>query len=131
MAAVDTISNMLTKIRNANKAMKEQTDIPYSWLSYEILKIIQKEGYIKNFKRIDDRKKGVIRVYMKYLDKERVISGIKSISTQGFRVYKGSKEIRKVLEGYGVAIISTSKGLMTDKDARLNNVGGEVICQIW
>jgi small subunit ribosomal protein S8 len=122
---------MLTKIRNANKAVKEQTDIPYSWLSYEILKIIQKEGYIKNFKRIDDRKKGVIRVYLKYLNKERVISGIKSVSTPGLRVYKGSKELHKVLEGYGVAIISTSKGLMTDKDARLNNVGGEVICQIW
>ncbi|OGF52181.1 MAG: 30S ribosomal protein S8 [Candidatus Firestonebacteria bacterium GWA2_43_8] len=131
MASVDTISNMLTKIRNANKAMKEQTDIPYSWLSYEILKIIQKEGYVKNFKRIDDRKKGVIRVYMKYLDKERVISGIKSVSTPGFRVYRGSKELPKVLDGYGVAIISTSKGLMTDKDARLNNVGGEIICQIW
>ncbi|OGF51240.1 MAG: 30S ribosomal protein S8 [Candidatus Firestonebacteria bacterium RIFOXYA2_FULL_40_8] len=131
MASVDTISNMLTKIRNANKAMKEQTDIPYSWLSYEILKIIQKEGYVKNFKRIDDRKKGVIRVYMKYLNKERVISGIKSISTPGFRVYRGAKELPKVLDGYGVAIISTSKGLMVDKDARLNNVGGEVICHIW
>ncbi|MEI6845422.1 MAG: 30S ribosomal protein S8 [Candidatus Firestonebacteria bacterium] len=131
MASVDTISNMLTKIRNANKAMKEQTDIPYSWLSYEILKIIQKEGYVKNFKRIDDRRKGVIRVYMKYLNKERVISGIKSVSTPGFRIYRGSKELSRVLDGYGIAIISTSKGLMTDKDARLNNVGGEVICQIW
>ena len=131
MASVDTISNMLTSVRNANKAMKEQTDVPYSWLSYEILKVIQKEGYIKNFKRIDDRKKGVIRVYLKYVNKERVISGIKSVSTPGFRIYKGAKELPKVLEGYGVSIISTSKGLLTDKDARQQNIGGEVICNIW
>ncbi len=131
MASVDTISNMLTSIRNANKALKEQTDIPYSWLSYEILKIIQKEGYIKNFKRIDDRKKGVIRIYLKYINKERAISGIKSVSTPGFRIYKGAKELPRVLEGYGVSIISTSKGLLTDKDARKQNVGGEVICNIW
>ena len=131
MASVDTISNMLTSIRNANKALKEQTDIPYSWLSYEILKIIQKEGYIKNFKRIDDRKKGVIRIYLKYVNKERAISGIKSVSTPGFRIYKGAKELPRVLEGYGVSIISTSKGLLTDKDARKQNVGGEVICNIW
>ncbi len=131
MASVDTISNMLTSIRNANKALKEQTDIPYSWLSYEILKIVQKEGYIKNFKRIDDRKKGVIRVYLKYVNKERAISGIKSVSTPGFRIYRGAKELPRVLEGYGVAIISTSKGLLTDKDARQQNVGGEVICNIW
>ncbi|MCX5776589.1 MAG: 30S ribosomal protein S8 [Candidatus Firestonebacteria bacterium] len=131
MASVDTISNMLTKVRNANKAMKEQVDIPYSWLSYEILKIIQKEGYVKNFKKIDNRKKGVIRVYMKYLNKEKAISGIKSISTPGFRVYRRVQELPKVLDGYGVAIISTSKGLLTDKDARLQNAGGEVICHIW
>jgi small subunit ribosomal protein S8 len=124
---MDTIGNMLTKIRNANNAYKEQVDVPYSWLSYEILRIFHKEGYIKNFKRIGDK----IRVYLKYLNKEKVITGIKRISKPGLRIYRGVKKIPKVLDGYGVAVVSTSKGVMSDKEAREQNVGGEVICYIW
>ena len=131
MASIDTVSNMLTKIRNANKAVKESVDVPYSWFTFEIMKLFQEEGYIKNFKRIDDRKQGIIRIYLKYVDKEKAITGIKSISTPGLRVYKGAKEIPRVLDGYGVAIVSTSKGVMTDKAARAAKAGGEVICYIW
>ena len=131
MASIDTVGNMLTKIRNANKAEKESCDVPYAWFTFEILKLFQEEGYIKNFKRIDDRKQGIIRVYLKYVNKEKVITGIKSISTPGLRVYKGANEIPRVLDGYGVAIISTSKGVLTDKAARAAKAGGEVICYIW
>jgi len=131
MSSIDTVSNMLTKIRNANKAVKEVVDVPYSWFSFEILKLFQDEGYIKNIKRIDDRKQGIIRVYLKYLNKEKAITGIRTISSPGLRVYKGAKELPKVLDGYGVAVISTSKGVMTDKAARIQKVGGEVICYIW
>jgi small subunit ribosomal protein S8 len=131
MASIDTISNMLTKIRNANKAAKEVVDVPYSWFSFEILKLIQEEGYVKNIKRIDDRKQGIIRVYLKYLNKEKAITGIRTISSPGLRIYKGAKEIPRVLDGYGVAVISTSKGVMSDKSARAQKVGGEVICYIW
>lgn len=128
---MDTIGNMLTKIRNANKAFKEQVDVPYSWESFEILKIFQREGYIKNFKRIEDRKQGTIRIYLKYIGKERVITGLKRVSSPGLRIYKGVKDIPKVLDGYGVTIVSTSKGIMSDKEARTSNVGGEVMCYIW
>ena len=131
MASVDTVSNMLTKIRNANTAFKESVDVPYSWFGFEILKIFQDEGYIKNFKRIEDKKQGIIRIYLKYLNKERVITGIKSVSTPGLRIYKGAKELPKVLDGYGVAVISTSKGILGDKAARAAKAGGEVICYIW
>lgn len=131
MASIDTISNMLTKIRNANKAYKEHVDVPYSWVSYEIIKLFQKEGYVKNVKRIEDRKQGTIRMYLKYINKERAITGIKRVSSPGLRVYKGTKEIPKVLDGYGVALVSTPKGIMVDKSARAQNVGGEIICYIW
>jgi small subunit ribosomal protein S8 len=131
MASVDTIGDMLTKIRNANSAYKEQVDVRYSWLNFEIMKIFQKEGYIKNFKRIEDRKQGAIRIYLKYINKERAISGIKRVSTPGLRIYKAAKGIPKVLDGYGVVVLTTSKGLMTDRDARLQKAGGEIICYIW
>lgn len=124
---MDTISDMLTKIRNANKAFKEIVDVPASWISFEILKIFQNEGYIKNFKRAGNK----IRIYLKYLNREKAITGLKRVSTPGLRVYKKSKKIPRVLDGYGIAVVSSSKGIMTDKEARIQNVGGEVICYIW
>ncbi|MFH1825537.1 MAG: 30S ribosomal protein S8 [Candidatus Firestonebacteria bacterium] len=124
---MDIISDMLTNIRNASNAFKEMVDVRDSWFSFEISKILQKEGYIKNFKRIGSK----IRIHLKYLNREKAITGLKRVSTPGLRIYRKSKKIPRVLDGYGVAIVSTSKGIMTDKEARMQNAGGEVICYIW
>jgi len=128
----DPIADMLTRIRNGSKAKLEKVDIPSSKLKLEIAKILKDEGYIKNLKMVKDRRQGVIRVYLKYTDDEiPVIQGIKRVSRPGCRVYTGNDAIPKVLAGLGVAILSTPKGIQTGKQAKKDNVGGEVLCHVW
>jgi len=128
----DPIADMLTRIRNGSKAKLEKVDIPSSKLKLEIAKILKDEGYIKNIKMVKDRRQGVIRVYLKYTDEEvAVIQGLKRVSKPGCRVYAGNDAIPKVLAGLGVAILSTPKGIQTGKQAKKDNVGGEVICHVW
>src|SRR5512139_3172474 len=128
----DPIADMLTRIRNGSKAKLEKVDIPSSKLKLEIAKILKDEGYIKNLKMVKDRRQGVIRVYLKYTDEEApVIQGIKRVSRPGCRVYVGNDTIPKVLAGLGVAILSTPKGIQTGKQAKKDNVGGEVLCHVW
>ena len=132
MQITDPIADMLTRIRNANTARHESVDIPASNMKKAIAEILLSEGYIKNYQIIDDGKQGIIRVTLKYAEnKQRVISGIKRISKPGLRVYASKEELPKVLRGLGVAIVSTSKGVMTDKKARSENVGGEVLAYVW
>ncbi|HAS92575.1 MAG TPA: 30S ribosomal protein S8 [Sedimentibacter sp.] len=132
MVMTDPIADMLTRIRNANHAKHEFVDIPASKIKKEIANILLEEGYIKGFDVIDDGKQGIIRIELKYQqNKERVITGIKRISKPGLRVYVGKEDTPKVLGGLGIAIISTSKGIVTDKKARKQGVGGEVICYVW
>ena len=133
MAVVtDTIADMLTRIRNANQMRYETVEVPSSNIKKEVAKILKEEGYIKDYKVKDDNTGGTIVLTLKYTDKkERVITGLKRISKPGLRVYAGADEIPSVLNGLGIAIISTPKGVMTDKLARKNNVGGEVIAYIW
>ena len=128
----DPIADMLTRIRNGNNAKHETVDVPASNIKKEIAKILLNEGFIKGFDVIDDGKQGIIRIQFKYeKDNQKVISGIKRISKPGLRVYVDNTEIPKVLGGLGIAIISTSKGIMTDKNARKSGIGGEVICYVW
>ena len=128
----DPIADMLTRIRNSNNAKHKTVDVPASNIKREIAQILLDEGYIKSFDFIEDNKQGMIKVELKYTqDGERVISGLKRISKPGLRVYANSQELPKVLGGLGIAIISTSKGIITDKTARELNVGGEVICYVW
>lgn len=128
----DPIADMLTRIRNGSKAKLEKVDIPSSKLKLEIAKILKDEGYIKNLKMVKDRRQGVIRVYLKYTDDEApVIQGLKRISKPGCRVYAGNDAIPKVMAGLGVAILSTPKGIQTGKQAKKDNVGGEVLCHVW
>ena len=132
MQITDPIADMLTRIRNANSARHLTVDIPASNLKKSIAEILLEEGYIKNYQIIDDGKQGILRVSLKYAEnKQRVISGIKRISKPGLRIYAGKDELPRVLRGLGIAIISTSKGIMTDKKARKENVGGEVLAYIW
>jgi len=132
MASSDSIADMLTIIRNGIKAKFTKVDIPNSKIKHEISKILKNEGYIKNFKIINDNKQGILRIYLKYLDNNvSSINKLIRISKPGRRMYRKAKEIKSVLNGYGIAIISTSKGVMTDKFARENNVGGEVLCSVW
>ncbi len=132
MQITDPIADMLTRIRNANTARHESVDIPASNMKKAIAEILLSEGYIKNYQIIDDGKQGIIRVTLKYAEnKQRVISGIKRISKPGLRVYASKEELPRVLRGLGIAIISTSKGIMTDKKARSENVGGEVLAYVW
>ncbi|SHH15876.1 small subunit ribosomal protein S8 [Anaerosphaera aminiphila DSM 21120] len=128
----DPIADMLTRIRNGNNAKHKSVDIPASNIKKEISEILLNEGYIKNYEVIDDDKQGIIRIDFKYGEnQEKVISGIKRISKPGLRVYVHCEDVPKVLGGLGIAIISTSKGILTDKEARANSVGGEVICYVW
>ncbi len=128
----DPIADMLTRIRNAGNAKHTSVDIPASNIKKEISEILLNEGYIKNYDVIEDDKQGVIRIDLKYgPNNERVITGLKRISKPGLRVYVSKNDVPKVLGGLGVAIISTSKGILTDKKAREENVGGEVICYVW
>ena len=127
----DPIADMLTRIRNANQAKHEVVEMPASRMKLEILNVLKNEGYITEYEKIEDGKQGVIKVTLKYVNKERVIKGIKRISKPGLRVYAKSSELPKVLNGLGVAIISTSNGVMTDREARKSKLGGEVIAFVW
>ncbi len=128
----DPIADMLTRIRNANTVGHDTVDIPASRMKKSIAGILTEEGYIKGFDVIDDNKQGTIRVQMKYgPDKERVITGIKKISKPGLKVYAKANEVPRVLGGLGIAIISTSNGVISDKEARKLGVGGEVVCYVW
>lgn len=128
----DPIADMLTRIRNGNSAKHESVDVPASKMKKEIAEILLKEGFIKSYDVIDDGVQGTIKVDLKYgRNDERIISGIKRISKPGLRVYANGTEIPRVLGGLGIAIISTSKGVLTDKEARNQGIGGEVICYVW
>ena len=132
MQITDPIADMLTRIRNANNAKHDTVDVPASNMKKSIAQILLDEGYIKNFQLIDNGTQGVIRIVLKYnAGKEKVISGLKRVSKPGLRVYAGADELPKVLRGLGVAIVSTSKGVMTDKKAREAHVGGEVLAFVW
>lgn len=128
----DPIADMLTRIRNGNLAKQDKVDIPASNFKTSIAKVLKNEGYIKNSKIIKDRKQGLLRVYLKYGPKnERTIEGIKRVSKPGRRIYSGFEEIPKIRGGLGIMILSTSKGIMTDREARKKKMGGELICSIW
>ena len=132
MHITDTIADMLTRIRNANSAKHETVDIPASNMKKAIAKILLDEGYIKAFQVIEDGKQGVIRVTLKYgANKSSVITGLRRVSKPGLRIYSNCEELPKVMKGLGIAIVSTSKGVMTDKQARKENVGGEVLAFVW
>ena len=127
----DPIADMLTRIRNANQAKHQSVTMPASRLKLEILNVLKNEGYISEYEKVEDGKQGVIKVTLKYNNKERVIQGLKKISKPGLRVYAKSSELPKVLNGLGIAIISTSNGIMTDREARQKKLGGEVIAFVW
>ena len=132
MHITDPIADMLTRIRNANSAKHDTVDVPASNMKKAIAQILLDEGYIKNFQLIDDGTQGVIRITLKYnANKEKVISGLRRVSKPGLRVYAGADELPRVLRGLGIAIVSTSKGVMTDKAARAQHVGGEVLAFVW
>jgi small subunit ribosomal protein S8 len=132
MQITDTIADLLTRIRNASSAKHESVDIPASNMKRSIAKILLDEGYIREIEEIDDGKQGIIRVVLKYTgNKQNVITGIKRISKPGLRVYAAKDEIPKVLGGLGIAVLSTSKGIMTDRSARKEGVGGEVLAFVW
>ena len=132
MNTTDPIADMLTRIRNANKSKVKTVDIPKSKLKLAIAEILLNEGYIKSYEELENETQGVIRVTLKYDEKgKKVIAGLKRISKPGLRIYASKEELPKVLNGLGIAIISTPKGIMTDKEARKNNVGGEVLAYVW
>ena len=132
MQITDPVADMLNRIRNANTAKHESVDVPASNLKKAIAKILLDEGYIKSYEIVEDGTQGIIRIQLKYLaGKEKVISGLRRVSKPGLRVYAGADELPRVLKGLGIAIISTSKGVMTDKAARANHVGGEVLAFVW
>ena len=132
MAVTDPIADMLTIVRNASSSKKDVAEVKGSLLSESVLKILKKEGFISNYKTIKDNKQGILRVYLKYLKNGTpAILGLKRISKPGLRIYKKADELPKVYSGLGVAIISTSRGLLTDEEARENKVGGEVLCYAW
>ncbi|MBI5574177.1 MAG: 30S ribosomal protein S8 [Elusimicrobia bacterium] len=128
----DPISDMICQIKNAGRKSKEKVDIPASNIKEEISKILKAEGYISNYKRLDDKKQGILRIFLKYSpDKKHMITDIKRVSKLSMRVYKKTTKLPRVLRGIGTAIISTSRGLMTDEKAREEHLGGEVICYVW
>jgi len=132
MQISDVIADMLTRIRNANDAKHETVDIPASNLKKSIAEILLEEGYIKNFQIVEDGKQGIIRVTLKYAaGKQKVIHGLKRVSKPGLRIYSNCEDMPKVMNGLGIAIVSTSKGVMTDKKARKANVGGEILAFVW
>jgi small subunit ribosomal protein S8 len=132
MGVSDPLADMLTKIRNASSVRHEKVDIPLSRLKLEVVKILKNEGYIKNFKKIVVDDKNVIRVFLKYVDKqEPVIRGVESISTPGRRMYCGYENMPRVYNGFGSLIVSTSKGVITGKKAVDAKVGGELLCKVW
>ncbi len=132
MSLSDPIADMLTRIRNANTALLEKTDVPASKMNEDIAKILKGEGYIVDYKIIENNKQGILRVFLKYgPDRSRTILGLRRRSKPGRRVYRKAKELPRVVDGLGVAVISTPKGVLTDRQAREANVGGEVVCEIW
>ncbi|MBI5167380.1 MAG: 30S ribosomal protein S8 [candidate division NC10 bacterium] len=132
MSTTDPIADMLTRIRNANIALHDKVDIPSSRLKVEIARILKEEGFIKAYKVIDDRKQGILRIYLKYgPGNERVIAGLERVSKPGLRVYTKMVKVPQVRGGVGVAILSTPKGVLTNKAAREAAVGGEVLCYVW
>ena len=132
MVVTDTIADMLTRIRNANQMRYQEVSVPASNLKVSLAKILKEEGFIEDYKVVSDNVQGTIELTLKYgQNKERVITGLKRISKPGLRVYAKAGEVPKVLNGLGIAVISTSHGVMTDKEARKENLGGEVLCYIW
>ena len=132
MTMTDPISDFLTRVRNALGARRETVDVPSSILKVEIARIMKEEGFIDNFKVMEDKTQGILRLYLKYgPENENIINGLKRVSRPGRRIYVGGDEIPNVMGGYGVNIISTSKGIITGKDAKRQNVGGEIICEVW
>ncbi|MGE5396456.1 MAG: 30S ribosomal protein S8 [Chitinophagales bacterium] len=132
MSMTDPIADFLTRLRNANMVSHETVEIPGSKMKLGIAAILRDEGYIKDFEFIEDGKQGIIRIYLKYgANRQKVITGIKRISKPGLRVYVNKEEVPRVMGGFGTAVISTSKGIMTDKRARREGLGGEVVCYIW
>ncbi|CDE04311.1 30S ribosomal protein S8 [Anaerotruncus sp. CAG:390] len=132
MQMSDVIADMLTRIRNANDAKHATVDIPASNMKKAIAEILVKEGYVKSYETIEDGKQGVIRITLKYQgNKQKVLRGIRRVSKPGLRIYASCEEMPRVMNGLGIAIVSTSKGIMTDKQARKENVGGEVLAFVW
>lgn len=131
MAVTDPIADFLTRIRNAVKARKKFVEIPSSGMKVKLAEILQNNNFISNFEVIEDNKQNIIKVWLKYVDNQPSISGIKRISTPGLRQYVSKTNVPRVYNGLGIAVISTSKGLMSDKQARKLSEGGEVICHIW
>ena len=132
MQITDPIADLLTRIRNASSAKHETVEVPASKMKKTIVEILFAEGYIKKYEVIDDERQGMIKIWLKYVEgKKAVISGIKRVSKPGLRVYASKEDMPRVLKGLGIAIVSTSKGLMTDKQARRENVGGEVLAFVW
>ena len=131
MQITDPIADMLTRIRNAGTAKHPTVDVPASKMKKSIAEILLEEGYIKNFQIIDDGTQGIIRITLKYIDNDKAISGLRRVSKPGLRVYAGADELPYVLRGLGIAIVSTPKGVMTDKKARELHVGGEVLAFVW
>ena len=131
MPVTDPIADFLTRVRNASKARKPKVDIPASNTKRSLAEILKKQNFINDFSIIDDNKQNLIRIDLKYSNGVSAISGLRRISKPGLRVYKAADDIPRVLNGLGIAIISTSKGLLTDKDARKESIGGEVVCYIW
>ena len=131
MHITDPIADMLTRIRNANSARHDTVDVPASNMKKSIAQILLDEGYIKSYQIVDDGTQGVIHITLKYNGKDKVITGLRRVSKPGLRVYVGADELPRVLRGLGIAIVSTSKGVMTDKKARENHIGGEVLAFVW
>ena len=131
MQMSDVIADMLTRIRNANDAKHESVEIPASNMKKALADILANEGSIKGYQIIDDNKQGIIKVTLKYVGKQKAITGLKRVSKPGLRIYANCEDLPKVMNGLGIAIVSTSKGIMTDKKARKENVGGEVLAFVW
>ncbi|ARI75385.1 30S ribosomal protein S8 [Halobacillus mangrovi] len=132
MTMTDPIADMLTRIRNANMVRHEKLELPASNVKKEIADILKREGFVRDYEFVEDNKQGVLRIFLKYgQNNERVITGVKRISKPGLRVYAKAEELPKVLNGLGVAVVSTSKGVLTDKEAREQAIGGEVLAYIW
>ncbi len=128
----DPIADMLTRIRNANVVYREVVDIPASRMKRALAQILKQEGYIRDYELVEDGKQGMLRVHLKYgANRERVITGLKRISRPGLRVYAGHDELPRVLGGLGIAVLSTSRGIMTEKQAKEEHIGGEVLCYVW
>ena len=132
MSLSDPIANLLTNIRNATHARQETVDVPASKLGQRILEIFKNDGYLEDFRLVKDSKQGILKVYLKYTkDRKSAIAGLKRISKPGLRVYVKNDNLPRVISGLGTAVVSTSKGIMTDREARKNKIGGEVLCFIW